>query len=79
MPGSGVGELCAGSLAVGGTVIGPQLHGTMQGPPGQVAAAAAAAACDYSELPYSAWNARSAAVFPPPEVEARSSAWSFAA
>jgi len=79
----GVGETDDGSVAVVGTA-GPQLHGTIQGPPvpnpfGHVAAAAAAAACEYSELPYSAWKARSAAVLPPPEVEARSSAWSFAA
>lgn len=85
MPGSeGVGEPGDGSVAVVGTVVGPQLHGTIQGAPapklfGQVAAAAAAAACEYRELPYSAWKARSAAVLPPPEVEARSSACSFAA
>ena len=79
----GVGDRGVGSVAAVGTA-GPQLHGTIQGPPapkpfGQVAAAAAAAACEYRELPYSAWRARSAAVLPPPEVEARSSAWSFAA
>jgi hypothetical protein len=43
------GEPGDGSVAVVGAVLGPQLHGTMQGPPvakllGQVAAAAAAAA-----------------------------------
>jgi hypothetical protein len=85
MPGSeGVGDPGDGSGAVVGTA-GAQLHGTIQGPPapkpfGHVAAAAAAAAaCEYRELPYSAWKARSAAVLPPPEVEARSSAWSLAA